>query len=234
MGALATLPGMTLNKRGTSLRDRWAYANPLARWVVGGALLAVAALLLALLTACSAPVGLSDQVEGCPIGYLHVDIEVKVVSPTEGPLDNIPFALVIAAQSFDPEYGGILVEGVGVTGRNPYVSDQTTDADPPIQYDVLCIPADRAVAWMVRASYQHPQTAYELIQIELFNRGEVGAGNVMTVNDADARICLEQRRVELDELIDPERWYTVQCNQLSIPAGFTGQLPEPFPQPDNV
>lgn len=205
-GALATLVDMTLKQRAVSLT-----------------------LLLSsvLLGACGAPAHVSDQIEGCPATYRHIDVNLDVIGVNGAPIEGRPFTITVAGASYDPEYGGILVEGVGITGRNPYaMPERTDDAYNP----VICIPDERAVAIMVRMSVQDPPAAYEIVQCELIDQGVFGTGqgNVLPMQE---RVALDQRQVELSDLAVRGGWVVAQCDYLHVPGGFTGQVPELFPRP---
>lgn len=208
------------------LHDRIAYANPLARIGIGAALAVVALIVLAVLTACTAPAHVSDQIEGCPAGYRHIDVHLQVLGIDGAPIEGRDFVVTVAGASFDPEYGGIVVEGVGITGRNPFTATEETDAE----YDpVICVPDERAVAVMVRMSVQNPPAAYEIVQCELIDQGPFGSAQGGL--PAGERVALDQRRVEISDLIGSQ-WVVAQCDYLHVPGGFTGQIPEPFPRPE--
>jgi hypothetical protein len=231
---------MTFNKRGISLRDRWSYSNPLARFALVGAVVGVLALVLALLTACRAPVEVSDQIEGCPNGYRHVDLEGGVMQADGTPAEGRTFTVTLAAASFDPEYQGILVDGVGVTGHNPYVTVGVTDGTegPDDWHPVICHPADRGVVIMIRHSFQHPSTAYMTIECGLNDRGIVGLdpagqplGGPLGHNPtALGTVAFDQARVELADMLDPEAWYVAQCDYVYLPDGYSGPPLTPFPR----
>jgi hypothetical protein len=220
---------MTSNKRCSSLRA-------LARWAVGGAL---AAPLLVALAACYVPPAeMSDEVSECPEGYYHVEIEIGVYDHASDVIGGRDVVIVLAAQAIDPEYAGIYVVGEGVTRQNPVVREIKTrgDDDPPVpgESPVVCVPADKAVALMVRVSMQHPATAHEQVECELINRGIAGVGPLIEAGSRQGRVAIDTRTVETADMIDPERWYVAQCDWLSIPDGINGPYPELFPRPDQV
>lgn len=194
---------MTLNKRALSL-----------------------AILLLTLTACS-PIRVSDEAQGCPPAHVHLDIHGTINNALGDEIDGRAYVLTVAAQSYDPEYSGIYVVGTGLSGHAPVVRDMSTDAESYGEEPVLCIPAERAVAIMVRMSMQNPQQAGESIECALIDHGVDGlAGTGQVVSDS--------REVEMaDFLRADDPWYVAQCDWLYVPAGFTGQLPELFPRLDD-
>lgn len=219
---------MTLKQRGTSLQ------NPLARYALGGVLLTVVVIVLALLTACTAPAQVSDEVEGCPEDHIHVQIQANVRSASDGSkIDGRAFRLTIAAHSFDPEYGGILVEGVGITGTNPFDKGGTTDLDPADD-PVLCIPYNKAVAGFVRISVQahdKPFQPYEIVECELTEHGVMGTsvGFVPPV-----RLSFDQATIGIADITPAtgDGWVVAQCDFQTFPPGHTGELPPLFPRPN--
>lgn len=188
--------------------------------------LALAAVGALALTACS-PIRVSDEETGCPPAHVHLDVHGAITNALGDELDDRPYVLTVAAQSYDPEYQGIYIVGTGVSGKNPVVRDKVTDTDPETEEPVLCIPAERAVAVMVRMSMQNPLTAGEIVECALINRGVDGIG-------ATGQVASDSREVELTDLIPPgTEWYVAQCDWLYVPPGFSGQLPDLFPRPED-
>jgi len=206
--------------------------------------LLTAALFAAALIACASadgPAGISTELEGCPDGYRHLELDANVINGEGEPMEGRTFTVVFTAQSFDPEFQGVIVQGVGIAGRNPYVTQGESDGWDEANEEhgwspVICHPADRAVAMMVRVSFQHPTTAYQRIECRLTDQGIAGIEHPGGFNPtAFGRVALDQKRVELSDLMpgeDPDRWYVAQCDYLYVPEGFAGQIPELFPRPD--
>ena len=182
---------------------------------------------------CTAPVEVTDQIEGCPTGYRHLDLEGGVMQADGTPAEGREFTVTVAAASYDPDYQGILVEGVGITGHNPYIGIGETDGTegPDDWHPVICHPADKGVVIMIRHSFQHPSTAYMTIECSLSDRGVVGMGNRPGHNDtALGTVAFERKRVELDEMLNPETWYVAQCDYIYLPDGYSGPQLTPFPR----
>jgi hypothetical protein len=199
------------------------------------------ALIAATLIACAGgPADISTEFEGCPDGYRHLELDANIIDGNGEPIGGRTFTVVFFAQSVDPEFQGTIIQGVGVAGRNPYVTQGETDGwyeanDENGWSPVICHPADRAVAMMVRVSFQHPTAAYQRIECQLTDTGIAGIQHPGQTNPtALGRVSLDQRRVELSDLMpgeDPDRWYVAQCDYLYVPEGFSGQIPELFPRP---
>ena len=170
----------------------------------------------------------SDEAQGCPPAHVHLDVHGTISNANGDEIDGRTFVMTVAAQSYDPEYQGIYVVGTGVSGHNPITRDMEVDVDEDGSTEpVLCIPAERAVAVMVRMSMQNPTFAGEQIECALINRGVDGIG-------AYGQVASDIRQVELVDFLAPlDTWYVAQCDWLYVPAGFTGQLPELFPRLDD-
>jgi hypothetical protein len=221
-----------------SIDDKRAYRSMLAMTFIKRAFSILLACLMAVSLAACEPldgeIHVTDRETGCPAGYRHIDIEGTILDHAGEAIDGRPYQLVVAAESPDPEYQGIYLVGVGINGNNPVLRDEVSDADDSDVDPVLCLPADRAVAVMVRVAMQHPAEAYEVVECELIDRGIVGVDELLDEGSSNGRVAYDQRAVDLIDLTYKDLWYIAQCDYVYIPSNYTGTPPSRFPQPEDV
>lgn len=199
--------------------------------------LALLAIALIVGGACSvAPHNLppDDHSSDCPDGYRHIDIEPSIWNHAGDMLEGRPLQIVIVAASLDPDYQGVLTEG-GPIGHNPIVREFVIpEQGTPYKDPNLCIPPDKAVAITVRVAMQHPHEAYEEVECELSDRGIALGGRVSNPQGlAGNQLAYDKVQVQLDDLIDKDKWYIAQCGWVFIPdAGAPGGVPTILPRPD--
>lgn len=242
---------MTLNKRRTSLLDRWHYSNPLARFAIVGAVVGTLALVLALLTACARPAVSTEDI-GCVPDERHLDLAVYTLRTSVsdmpipgvqigGEFEGVPFQLEMQGRGIEPEQTGwrIIVDPVTTitTGAPVYSSHEETTWNEM----VVCVPSDQPFAMYMRATVTIPgldstlrngpegdfMLTYDMIECAIADQG-----NNHSDDDDIAEPIVGKRRLEPADYVGvslrDDLHIGVQCNYEWTPPGWTGAAVQPF------
>lgn len=185
--------------------------------------------LMVALTACGVTVHTDhDFIGGNPCGpndkWLLIDITSSLpVGDEDDPeyVDPGEFVNVLFdAESPDPNYGGVIYVGVGLSSSNPEILEAATP-----YFANVCFPADKPVAIMVRAwlAADRVQRASLTLRCHIHENDLVGPGEQ-----------LDEVTTDSSDLIAPgTHGYDVgtQCVYRHVPGGWTGPgIPDPpFP-----
>lgn len=195
---------------------------------------AVAALSILLVAGCGPTKVHTDHdwVGGnpCSPGEKRVQIDIDGSYPTGDQADpvyvdpNVLVDVLFDGFSPDPEYGGVMYVGTGLSQRTPGTIEVVTP-----YYANACFRADRPVAIMLRAWLAAPTVR------------EAGVGITCAMHDEGIEATGIQKdyvKTDAADIIPPgEKGFNiiVQCVYIHVPGDWTGEpMPEkPFPTLDN-
>jgi hypothetical protein len=172
-----------------------------------------------------------DFVGGNPCAAEQTWLQVDITGsyPTGNPADpvyvdpNVLVDLLFQAFSPDPEYGGVVYVGTGLSRTNPEIIDAATP-----YYANVCFRADKAVAILVRAWLAAPTVREAGVGI----RCAIHKPEVESLGDQ-----VDEVRTDAADLIEPAtNGYDIitQCVYIYVPGNWAGPpMPEqPFPPLD--